>query len=192
MSDEEKKVEIEQPKPEVHAVFCGEINQNASHLIAKHLSMATVHKVPHLHLLLQSGGGSVSDGIFLYNLLHAMPIEITLYNAGRLASAAVVAYMGARRRKTTANATFMLHRSTQSAQWATATRLQHLATSVMLDDERIDKIFRERIELPDELWTELKYHDVYLSGTEAVEFGIADSIGEFSPPFGTRIFQMMD
>jgi ATP-dependent Clp protease protease subunit len=157
----------------------------------KSITIAMGGKVKHVHLLFQSAGGYVGDGVFLYNLFRSIPIELTLYNVGQISSAGVVAYLGAKHRKTTKNATFMLHRSTNSPQFATATKLNHVAKSLVLDDQRVDTIVRDHIKLPNELWDALEHHDVYVSGEEAVKFGLAHEIGEFSPPAGTQVFNLL-
>lgn len=176
---------------EAHAVFCGGIEQATSQKVVTSLTAGMAAKIKHVHVLFQSAGGYVGDGVFLYNLFRSMPIEVTLYNGGQLSSAAVVAFLGAKRRKTLKNATFMIHRSTQTTQFATSTKLQHLAKGLILDDERTEAILREHIKMPDELWTELNFHDLYLSGAEAVKFGIADEIAEFSPPAGVQVFNLL-
>jgi ATP-dependent Clp protease, protease subunit len=119
------------------------------------------------------------------------PFELTLYNVGQISSAGVTAYLGAKHRKTTANATFMLHRSTNSPQFATAAKLAHAAKSLVLDDERTETIVREHVKFPPELWDALAHHDVYVSGKEAIKFGIAHEVGEFAPPAGTQVFNLL-
>jgi ATP-dependent protease ClpP protease subunit len=57
-------------------------------------------KVKHVHALFQSAGGYVEDGVFFYNFLRSIPIELTLYNVGQISSAGVIAYLRARNRKT--------------------------------------------------------------------------------------------
>jgi ATP-dependent Clp protease protease subunit len=148
-------------------------------------------KVKHVHLLFQTAGGYVGDGVFLYNLFRTIPIELTLYNAGQISSAGVVAYLGAKHRKTTRNATFMLHRSASNQQFATAAKLAHAAKSLILDDERTEAIVREHIKFPSELWDKIEHHDVYVSGEEAVKFGLADEIAEFAPPLGTQVYNIL-
>ncbi len=128
---------------------------------------------------------------FSINLFRSMPIELTLYNVGQLSSAAVVAYLGAKRRKTSAHATFMIHRSTNSTQFATASRLKQVTKFLVLDDARTESIDHAHTKLPPELWEELKFHDIYLSGEEAVDFGIATEIGEFEPPAGVQVFNLL-
>jgi ATP-dependent Clp protease protease subunit len=93
-------------------------------------------------LLFQSNGGLVGDGICLHNFFRALPIELTLYNVGSIASIAVTAYLGAKHRKASAYAAFMLHRTYASPQAATSDRLHAIAQSVSLDDERTEAILR--------------------------------------------------
>ena len=88
---------------EVFAIFCGGIEQATAQKVVNSLTIAMGGKVKHVHLLFQSAGGYVGDGVFLYNLFRSIPIELTLYNVGQISSAGVVAYLGAKRRKTTKN-----------------------------------------------------------------------------------------
>ena len=70
--------------------------------------------------------------MFLYNLFRTIPVELTLYNVGQIASAGVVAYLGANHRKTAMTANFMFHRSVNSPQFATSTKLQKIADTLIL------------------------------------------------------------
>ncbi len=178
--------------PEViYGMFCGGIDQATSQKFVNALAVATGAKVKHIHLLFQSAGGYVGDGVFLYNLFRSVSIELTLYNVGQISSAGVVAFLGAKNRRTTRNATFMLHRSTNSPQFATATKLEHVAKSLVLDDERTEEIVRSHAKFPPGLWTTLEHHDLYLSGEEAIRYGLADGIGEFTPTPGQQVFNVL-
>lgn len=177
---------------EVYAVFCGGIEQATAQKIVNGLTGAiNSGTVKHVHVLFQSAGGYVGDGVFLYNFFRSIPIELTLYNGGQISSAGVVAYLGARKRLTTKSATFMIHRSANSPQFATASRLQHIAQTLILDDQRTETIVREHVKLPDELWDALATQDVYVSGEEGIEFGISHAVGEFSPPAGSKVFNLL-
>ena len=178
--------------PEViYGVFCGGIEQATAQKFVNTLAVAMASKVKHVHLLFQSTGGYVGDGVFLYNYFRSIPIELTLYNVGQIASAGVVAYLGAKSRKTSKTGMFLLHRTTNTTQFATSTKLNHMAKSLVLDDERTDAIVKGHVKLPPELWKEHEHHDVYLSGEEAIKFGLADGIAEFSPPAGTHVFNVL-
>ena len=84
----------------------------------------------------------------------------------------------------------MIHKSKSTAQFATAAKLDKMARNLILDDERTESILREHIKMPDELWQALEHHDVYLTGEEAVKYGIATELGEFAPPLGKQVYKV--
>jgi ATP-dependent Clp protease protease subunit len=176
--------------PVVYAVFSDNINQATVQRIFFNFAVGMANKVTHIHLLFQSSGGFVGDGICLYNFFKSLPIDLTIYNVGAVQSAAVISYLGAAKRKTSSRAIFMVHRTTIGAQTATAARLKGTTKMLSLDDVRTESILREHLKLADEEWTALDYQDVFFSGEEATKNGIADEIGEFSPPSGTQIFNI--
>jgi ATP-dependent Clp protease, protease subunit len=177
--------------PEVYGTYVGSIDQDGSQRLVNNITGGIQKGVKHFHILFQSNGGGVAEGVFLYNLFRSLPIEVSLYNGGQVCSAALIAYLGATHRKSNPRASFMVHRSTLSPQPATSKNLRHVAQSLALDDARTEAILRDHVKFPDELWTEMQYHDLHLSAEEAVKFSIADEIGEFSPPLGTLIYNML-
>jgi len=187
MPDETKK-----PAPqELWATYCGDINAaNVSKLVGG-LSVVANNGTKRVHILFQSWGGFVGDGVFLYNSLKKLSVDIVLYNAGQVASAATLAYLGAHSRKTTANAVFMIHQSTYNPNAAGADKLKAVADNLAIDDIRVEEILRTHLRLPDELWTQFRFHDVYLTGKDAVTYGMAEEIGEFSPPAGTKVLNAL-
>jgi ATP-dependent protease ClpP protease subunit len=62
-----------------------------------------------LHLLLSTPGGSVHDGLSLYNFLKGLPIEICTYNFGSVDSIGVVLFCARQQRFSVQNARFLLH-----------------------------------------------------------------------------------
>jgi len=176
---------------DVYAIFCGDIAQATAQRVVNGLTGASAAKIKHVHVLFQSAGGYVGDGVFLYNLFRSMPIELTLYNVGQISSAGVIAYLGAKRRKTSAGATFMIHRSTNSPQFATSSKLEHVASTLVLDDQRTEAIFREHVKFPSELWTALEHQNVYIGGEEAVKYGLATEVGDFCPPPGVQVYNLL-
>jgi ATP-dependent protease ClpP protease subunit len=101
-----------QPAPvnetDSYVVWAGPINQDNVQKFFQGLANVAAGGTQHIHLMLHSMGGYVSDGIALYNFFRALPTELTVYNAGACYSAAVLAYLGANKRRTSASAAFML------------------------------------------------------------------------------------
>jgi ATP-dependent Clp protease protease subunit len=169
-------------------LFAGLIDQQAVQRLANVLSISANNGMEHVHLLFQTTGGSIGDGICLYNMLRTAPVKFTLYNAGQIASIGVVAFLGAQGRKTSPHAAFMIHKTSFSPIAATSDRLQSAANAAMLDDKRVEAILHERVKLPTEKWDVHKVADLWLSADEAVTAGIADGIADFSPTKGEQMF----
>ena len=175
--------------PEVYGLFSGPINAETLARIVNGLTTASANKVQHLYLMFHSTGGNVGEGITLYNLFRSLPFSLTLYNAGLVASIGVPAYLGAAHRVVTQHGMFMIHRTqVPYTQGTPAKRVQTVVDAALLDDKRTEAILREHITMPEELWRKFDHDDLYFSGEDAVKYGIAHEIGEFSPPTGARIY----
>jgi ATP-dependent protease ClpP protease subunit len=179
----------EQPVTDVYCLFAGAIDQLAVQRFNNLIAITTQGGAKHIHMLFQSTGGFIGDGVCIYNLFHACPIELTLYNVGSVCSAGVIAYLGAENRKISQYATFMVHRSYISPAMATTERLSSAAGQMTLDDERVESILKLHTKLPTEKWEAHKFADVWLSAKEAETAGIG-TIGEFAVPLGTKLFNV--
>ncbi len=175
---------------EVYCVFCSTIDQNSVQRIFNAVAIATQKQVKHAHILFQSIGGSVGDGICLYNFLRKAPIDITLYNMGSVQSIATVAYLGAKHRKVHSSGTFMLHRTSGPPQPMTMQGLQATATAVGIDDNRTEVILKDSIELSPENWDAIRSNQFWLTAEEAIKCKLAEAMGEFSPPTGAQIYSL--
>lgn len=174
---------------DVYAIFCGTINEENTKKLLTCLTAATV-KNQNVHLLFQSSGGSVGDGICLHNFFKSLPVELTIYNVGSVSSIGVIAYLGAIHRVTSSRAVFMMHRTNATLAGSPATVMKGVTKSLILDDERSESVMRESITLPvGQEWSDLDYYDFFFSGKEAVDIGLAHKIGEFSPPPRMPVYQ---
>jgi ATP-dependent protease ClpP protease subunit len=135
-----------------------------------------------IHVYIHSPGGGVGDGVALYNYFNSLPMNILAYNSGTVASAAVTAYLGAKRRIVAPTGTFMVHKTVAAIpNVATVSRLQAAAGSVALDDIRTEAILRECVTFSDDQWQTHHLADLTLSAEESVQCGIAHEIGLFAP-----------
>jgi ATP-dependent Clp protease protease subunit len=178
------------PPSDVFATFVGTLDQNATQRIFQGVSAAIQGKVRHLHLLMQSTGGFAGEGVCLYNYLRSLPIDLTIYNCGSIASAAVIAYLGAKKRKVSAYAAFAVHRTQTSLQAANANRFQSIAKGLALDDQRTEAILRQHLTLSDDQWRFHDVSDLWLTAQEAVACGLADEIAEFRPAVASMVFSI--
>ena len=174
---------------EIYGLFAGSIDQAAVQRFHNALALASQNGVQSIHLLFQSNGGLIGEGISLYNLFCASPIEISLYNVGSVCSVGVIAYLGAQKRKVSAHGAFMIHRAYLNPVAATADRMAAGADQLAMEDARIEAIIKSRTKLPANKWEQHKYADVWLSASDAVNWGLAE-IGEFSPPANTKLYNI--
>jgi ATP-dependent protease ClpP protease subunit len=174
--------------PDVYAFFVGPIDNGAVQRLMNNIGAAQGNGHVHVHLLFHSPGGAPSDGIALYNFFRALTIDLTLYNVGSVASAAVTAYLGAKNRKTSKYGSFMIHKTFINPVQATAEKLKATSQSLQLDDTRTEGILKGKTKLTAEQWEVHRNGDLWLSADEALAAGIATQIAEFAPPAGYRIF----
>jgi ATP-dependent Clp protease protease subunit len=183
---------LSQPQPqapkEVWGIFAGAIDQQIVQRMAGAVAVASNNSVERVHLVVQSSGGLIGDGVCLYNLFRALPFELVTYNIGSIQSVGVMAFLGAKQRKASPRATFMIHRSYASPLAATSDRLQALAQGLILDDERCEGILRDHVKLNEDQWAVHKVADLWLSAEEAKKAGLVTEIGDFAPPKGTQLF----
>ena len=140
------------------------------------------------HLSIQTAGGTVGEGIWLYNFLRTFPRNLIVYNSGTVASIGTIAYLGAPQRRVSAHAAFMVHRTTLNPLPPTATNLAVATKVLAIEDQRTEAILRERARLTEAHWRQLDHHDLWLTAQEAMDVGIATEIGEFVPQRGGTLF----
>lgn len=176
---------------EIYGIFCGDINLFAAQKISASISHASSIGIERAHILFHSWGGFVGDGIFLHNLFKSAPFEIFLYNAGHIASAATIAFLGATNRITTKNAMFMIHKCHTSPQGVGADKLKNMVENLEQDDRRTEEILKTHLKLSEELWAKHAFNDVQFLGEESLGVGISTNIGEFAPPKGSVIYNLL-
>lgn len=175
------------PEKEAWVTFSGPIDQNSLNRIFNTFSVATHSQYTRVHMLFQSGGGIVGDGIALYNFFRTLPIKLRVHNVGTVASIATIAFLGAETRIASKHSAFMIHRTQMAPTPVTSERMAALAHSLELDDHRTMSILKDRLDLSEEQWKVHSAADLWLTSAEAVDSKLATEIGEFSPPLGASL-----
>lgn len=171
--------------------FTGQIEPGSATRIAAAFNRAVNTNCEEIHLCLSSLGGYVADGIYLYNHIRSLPVEVTVYNTGTVASIAAAVYVAARHRFCSPHGVFMMH-PTEMAQQGNmrAETLQSLLNAALADDQRTEDILRQRTTIPDNILGERRFKEVYITPQEAVKFGLCDAVREFSLPSGNEVIQI--
>lgn len=175
----------------VYGTFAGGIDQQSLPRFFNTFANAIQGGVETAHLLLQSSGGNVGDGISLYNYLRALPIELHIYNTGCVQSIAVLPYLAARRRIVSKSGTFLIHKAHYSPPpYSNLSKLKSVIDSLLIDDQRIEAILKSHTQIPAEEWAAHASQDVTFDAQQAINFSVADEIGEFVVPPGNQVFNI--
>jgi ATP-dependent protease ClpP protease subunit len=175
----------------IYVTFAGAIDQHSLPRIFQNFAAATQAGASTMHLLFQSTGGTVGDGISLYNFFLEVPIELHIYNTGSVNSVAVLAYLAGKRRYVSRYGSFMVHKTYYPAHpTANAARFQAVAETLAQEDARIEAILRAHTSIPREKWDRYGAVDVLFDSQEAVKCGLAHEIREFQMSSGNLVFNM--
>jgi ATP-dependent protease ClpP protease subunit len=171
--------------------FTGAIDDDGATRLTSALNLALNDGVEEVHLCISSPGGYVHSGIYVYNHMRALPLKVVAYNTGSVASIAVAIFVGADERYCSQHGVFMIH-PTQFPQLTgmTASLLQSTLDGALADDARTEAILRERANVPEALLTDRRARDVYINAADAVTYGLAHNVREFTLPEGNQVFQV--
>ena len=166
----------------------GDVNSDMVHRVFEAVAAMSEAGVETAHVLLQSNGGYVSDGLCMYNFLSNAPVRFVMYNAGAVASIAVILFLAGSRRYASETARFMVHKSHATASpGARPDALNIIVEGLRADDARTESILRKHIELTPEQWAIHQYSDLHLTSRDAKLAGMIADVADFAPPRGVII-----
>lgn len=178
------------PSP-LYVTLSGLIDAEATRRVFDGLAHAVREGIKEVHLLIQSTGGSVGDGVAIYNYVRHLPFHITTYNCGTVSSIAVPIYLTGEVRKATEDATFMLHPSRLVSQRPMpGFDLLHLSKTAQVDDDRVDAIIKSHISMPDSQWEICGRTDLVITADEAMGYGLIHEFEAFRPPERAQLFSL--
>ncbi len=168
---------------EIWVTWVGVLDVQIARSFSQLLVNAASDNVTRIHTLLQSPGGTINEGIFLYEFFKSFPVEVVAYNGGHIGSASLSAYLGARKRYVCANGTFLLHRAKPAPvnTW-TLPHIQTIVDGLQIEDARTEAVLRSGANLTQQQWNIFSSGcDLTLDANTAIEVGIAHGLGSFTP-----------
>lgn len=130
-----------------------------------------------LNIYINSPGGSVFDGMAIYNQLKRHKAFKNVYVDGVAASIASVIALAGDKVVIPKNAYFMIHQPWSIA-WGTAVDFRKMADSLDVIEEGILNVYDERSPLLREEIKALMEAETWMTGEEALEYGFADEVSE--------------
>jgi ATP-dependent Clp protease, protease subunit len=177
------------PLPQlIYATVAGPVDQALVQRIFTSFAIATHGGVKTVHSIFQTAGGMISDGVTLYNYFRAIPIDLHLYNTGSVFSIGVIAFLGAKHRYASANATFIIHKSSYNPQTPiNAERASGMADALKIEDARTRSILESNLTIPS---AQLEKHlatELPFDTNAALQCGLIHEIRDFYLPPGHTI-----
>jgi ATP-dependent Clp protease protease subunit len=165
--------------PIVYVSFSAEINQNTTEGLIGAMANCANAKVQQVCLLLNTGGGSVMNGLNLYNVLKGMPFELITHNVGSVNSVGNTIFLAGKKRYAVPNATFMFHGvgfTFSQGQRLEEKDMREKLEGILRDQKKIGNIISQHTSLTDNeikgLFRQAQTKDVRF----AIDKGIIDEI----------------
>jgi ATP-dependent Clp protease protease subunit len=182
------------PPNTVYLSFSAEINQATTESLLHTCANLANAKVPNVYLLLSTPGGSVQNGITLYNTLKSLPFHLTTHNMGGVDSIGNVVFLAGKDRYCCSNAAFMFHGvgfDVTNPMRFEEKSLQERLDSVLADQKKIATIIADRTNLTPEEIGKLFLQAVTKDAAYAKSHGIIHEIRDVEIPAGAPVQQFI-
>lgn len=130
-----------------------------------------------IHVHINSNGGSVAEGLAIYNVLKSHNAKVYTYNNGFACSAASVIFMAGDERVAFTASLFMFHHAWSSAQ-GNAAEFRKQADALDTITQASVKAYMEKITISKEELMNLMDNEIWVSSEKALEYGFATKIYE--------------
>jgi ATP-dependent Clp protease protease subunit len=160
-------------------VFLGEdVNEHTANIvIAQLLHLAYEDPTKDISLYINSPGGSVYDGLAIYDTMQFIKPDVATYGIGLQASfGAVLLAAGAKgKRYMLPNARVMMHQPHGGLQGQITDQEISLKEGVLLKNKLIDIMTKATGQKRDKVAADME-RDFWMSGEEAVKYGLIDKV----------------
>lgn len=184
-----------QPENITYVSFSSEVNQQTTEALLAVCADLANKNVDTVHLLLSTPGGSVLNGITIYNVLRSMPFKLITHNVGSVNSIGNVVFLAGAERYSVPNATFMFHGVGFDVKQETRFEeklLKERLDSIRADQNKIAAIIRDRAGFAnDEEVAALFLEAATKDPAYALERGIIHEIRDLQIPRGAPIVQLV-
>ncbi len=158
-------------------IISGEVNQKlAASVTAQLLALASESDEP-ISIFINSQGGHVESGDTIHDMIRFVKPRVRIIGTGWVASAGALIYVSVPRedRYCLPHTRFLLHQPAGGA-GGTAADIDIEAREIIKMRERLNRVFAEETGQPIEKIEEDTRRNFWLSGEEAIEYGLVGSI----------------
>lgn len=178
----------------LYVSFLAEVGPTTAQALMGVISENLSNDYDELHLLLSTPGGTVREGIALYNLLGALPLKVITYNVGSVDSVGIVIFLAGKERYAARTSSFMFHGvgfdipgETRFEEKSLVERLEGLKH----DQELVADVIISRTKIGAKELKILFLEEGFLRAREAKSRGIIHDIREVRVPKGATFIQLV-
>jgi ATP-dependent Clp protease protease subunit len=159
----------------------------ANAVIAQMLFLQMEDAKKDISLYINSPGGSVTDGMAIYDTMNFLQCDIVTYCVGQAASMATLLLSAGTKGKRYAlpNSRVMMHQPTGGATGQTSD-ISIAAREILRWRERMNNLIASHTNKTAEEIAADSDRDFYLTAEEALDYGIVDKVIESKPPSGAK------
>lgn len=155
----------------------GEIDENVTAIVNASIDyLETQNSSEPIHILLNSPGGVVTDGLAIVDRMRNCHCPIHVYATGFVASMASVILVAGNKRYATPNVEIMIHQPWGGADGANQTDMDISANDLRDLREKMTRIYAEETGIPPYHIDKLIERDNYMSADRAKKLGLIDEI----------------
>ncbi len=179
--------------PTCYISFSAEINVTTTEQLIAVLGNQANNGVDHAYLMISTPGGTVMNGLNLYNVMRAMPLRLTTHNVGNVDSIGNAVFLAGEERYACPHSTFMFHGVGYDVTNVRLEQknLQESLDGLLRDHERIGNILTERTQLEAAETAELFREARTKDATYALDKGLIHDIRDVNIPAGTPILSLV-
>jgi len=131
-----------------------------------------------LNVHIHSGGGSVYDGLAIYNYLKGLEQEVNTHSSGLVASIASIIFLAGKKRTINSMDNFLIHLP-MSGSIGNAIDLEKTAKELRDIESKLAKIYALETNITEEIAIELMQKDEMMNVSNLIEQGFVSEIIEF-------------
>lgn len=183
------------PSPSViYVSFLDEINHKTAETLIAAMADCAKKGIQEVYLMLSTPGGSVMDGMHLYNVLRGMPFKLTVHNVGSVNSIGNAIFLAGSTRYAAPHSTFMFHGigfPVSAGHRFEEKELRERLNSLRADRMRMGSIIAEHTNLSEKAIADLFREAQTKDATYALNCGIVHEIRDVQIPAGTPMISLV-
>jgi len=182
-----------QGKKPVCIIFSAPVDNGTAQVLVAAVTNAINDGHDDIHLMISTPGGSVADGIMVYNVLSALPTHLTTYNVGTVDSIGNVIFMAGKARIALPTSRFMFHGvgfDIQAARFELKD-INERKAGIENDQSMIADILVKHTALKKPEIEQLFLQAAFLRSDEAHKSGVVHEVRDVHMPQGIPIAQLV-